>query len=170
MYDFLVFLWIFCSFCVQNAFSACECLDRIVLLHNFGDFRLISSPNYPEAYCTGMDCHWHFVAPNGAQKVHFSTDNLDIRKNLDQILFYDFKTSQLLENSTESFRCTGDDLCYYTSKFQYLTIRFKTQKDGEIDNFGFQAVVTVRETSNSAASTNFFFNFLYFANFMYLFI
>ncbi|CAL2047679.1 unnamed protein product [Caenorhabditis brenneri] len=115
-----------------------------MILHNRGDFRLVSSPNYPQPYCPGMDCHWHVVAPSNKSKIQFSADNLDLRKNMDQLILYDFDKPQLLENRSESHRCSGDDLCYYTSRYQYLTIRFKTSSQEEIDNFGFQAVVTIR--------------------------
>ncbi|CAP37678.1 Protein CBG20715 [Caenorhabditis briggsae] len=125
--------------------SNCECLDRIILMHNIGDFRLISSPNYPDPYCPKMDCKWHIVAPSNSSRIQFSADNLDLRKNMDEIVFYDYWSQKLLENKTENYRCSGDDLCYYTSQFQYLTIRFKSSPMEDIDNFGFQAVVTIRD-------------------------
>ncbi|CAO4382625.1 unnamed protein product [Caenorhabditis nigoni] len=92
-----------------------------------------------------MDCKWHIVAPSNNSKIQFSADNLDLRKNMDEIVFYDYWNPRLLENKTENHRCSGDDLCYYTSQFQYLTIRFKTSPMEDIDNFGFQAVVTIRD-------------------------
>ncbi|EFO91818.1 hypothetical protein CRE_07806 [Caenorhabditis remanei] len=148
MCELILLMFVFavsCGLLVGESISTCKCLDRIILLHNIGDFRIISSPNYPEPYCSGMNCNWHVVAPSNKFRIQFSADNLDLRKNIDDILFYDYSKPELLVNRTDNHRCTGDDLCHYTSHFQYLTICFKTSNMEDINNFGFQAVVTTRD-------------------------
>ncbi|CAD6186965.1 unnamed protein product [Caenorhabditis auriculariae] len=133
----------------QTVSSRCDCMHKIVLLHSPEDYRIISSPDYPRTYCGNLDCLWRVVAPDNTSKVYFYADNLDLRDDIDQIVFYDHKFLIESDNVTESYSCTGERLCRYASTAQYLTIRFKTG-GGEIDNYGFQGTVSAREKPSYA--------------------
>ncbi|CAI5451615.1 unnamed protein product [Caenorhabditis angaria] len=125
--------------------SRCKCVEKIVLLHNLDDFRIIASPEYPRPYCQSMDCIWKIVAPDNSSKAYFYADNLDLRED-DQILFYDFplSTENGNENDTHSHSCTSDEICRFASSNQYMTIRFKTSP-GFIEKYGFQGIVSAKD-------------------------
>uniref|UniRef100_A0A1I7XFT9 CUB domain-containing protein n=1 Tax=Heterorhabditis bacteriophora TaxID=37862 RepID=A0A1I7XFT9_HETBA len=89
---------------IAEVSSRCDCMNKIVLLIDHEDFRIVSSPDYPRYYCPNLSCMWRIVAPDNTSKVHFYADNLDLRDGKDMIEFYDHRFLMDTDKRTYSHR------------------------------------------------------------------
>jgi hypothetical protein len=138
--------------CAENGAGRCSCMNRIVPLMSANDYRLIYTPSYPRGYCPNLDCIWRIVAPNNASRIHFYTNNLDIRVDRDSLAFYDGKWDERDQwtRNNASLICSAETECDFVSSGQYMTIRFMSGAQ-EHEYKGFQGAVQTADHSDMHA-------------------
>uniref|UniRef100_A0AC34RPE8 CUB domain-containing protein n=1 Tax=Panagrolaimus sp. JU765 TaxID=591449 RepID=A0AC34RPE8_9BILA len=130
--------------------TKCECSNKILMLLRYDDFRIITSPDYPQIYCPDMICAWRIVAPENYSQIHFFAKNIDLRDNHDFIHFFESKTGMDLDSelNNATFTCTGRTDCRFKSSGQFLTIIFRSGK-GSGNHYGFQGTVSLYDRQST---------------------